>query len=67
MMEWLSSDHAQKIYAEIVGEYPVQPGVEPSELVKSFGEFTMDDTPLAEIGAARPEALKIVERIGFDD
>lgn len=67
MMEWLSSDHAQKIYAEINGEYPVEPGVEPSELVKSFGEFVPDTTPLTEIGAARPEALKIVERIGFDD
>lgn len=66
MMEWLSSDHAQNIYAEIVGEYPVQPGVEPSDLVKSFGAFEPDDTPLAEIGAARPEALAIVERIDFD-
>lgn len=67
MMEWLSSDRAQKIYAEIVGEYPVEPGVEPSDLVKSFGDFEPDDTPLTEIGAARPAALKIVERIGFDD
>ncbi|QIE54491.1 Fe(3+) ABC transporter substrate-binding protein [Pikeienuella piscinae] len=67
MMEWLSSDHAQKIYAEIVGEYPVEPGVPPSDLVKSFGAFEPDTTPLTEIGAARPAALKIVERIGFDD
>ena len=66
MMEWLSSAEAQSIYAEIVGEYPVQPGAEPSDLVKSFGAFTPDDTPLAAIGAARPTALKIVERIDFD-
>lgn len=66
MMEWLSSDKAQNIYAEIVGEYPVKPGVEPSALVKGFGEFEADDTPLADIGAARPAALKIVERIDFD-
>lgn len=67
MMEWLSSAEAQKIYAEIVGEYPVKPGVEPSDLVKSFGEFEPDDLALSEIGAARPAALKIVERIGFND
>lgn len=67
MMEWLSSGKAQRIYAEIVGEYPVTPGVEPSELVKSFGAFEQDDTPLVKIGEARPAALKIVERIGFDD
>ena len=66
MMEWLSSAKAQSIYAEIVGEYPVQPGAEPSDLVKSFGDFTADDTPLSEIGAARPAALKMVETIDFD-
>ncbi|MEM7522925.1 MAG: Fe(3+) ABC transporter substrate-binding protein [Pseudomonadota bacterium] len=66
MMEWLSSDTAQNLYAEINGEYPVKPGVEPSELVKSFGEFEADDTPLGAIGAARPVALKIAERIDFD-
>ncbi len=66
MMEWLSSDKAQNIYAEIVGEYPVKPGVEPSTLVKSFGDFDADETSLAAIGAARPAALKIVERIDFD-
>ncbi len=67
MMEWLSSDHAQQIYAEIVGEYPVKPGLEPSALVKGFGAFEADSTPLVAIGEARPTALKIVERIGFDD
>ena len=66
MMEWLSSAKAQSIYAEIVGEYPVQPGADPSELVKSFGDFERDDTSLQAIGEARPAALKIVERIDFD-
>lgn len=66
MMEWLVSDEAQKIYAEIVGEYPVKPGVEPSDVVKGFGAFTPDETPLTAIGEARPTALKIVERIDFD-
>lgn len=66
MMEWLASDAAQEIYAEIVGEYPVKPGLEPSEVVKGFGAFEADSTPLVEIGRARPVALKIVERIGFD-
>ena len=62
----LSSAKAQSIYAEIVGEYPVQPGADPSELVKSFGDFERDDTSLQAIGEARPAALKIVERIDFD-
>ena len=65
-MEWLSSDKAQKIYAETNYEFPVEPGVERSELVKSWGEFTPDATPLAEIAKARATALKIMETVDFD-
>jgi iron(III) transport system substrate-binding protein len=65
-MEWLTSDTAQKIYAETNYEFPVKPGVERSELVKSWGEFTPDATPLAQIAAARAAALKIMETVDFD-
>lgn len=39
LIEFLSSDQAQKIYAEANNEYPVEPGIEPSELVASWGTF----------------------------
>lgn len=65
-MEWLSSDTAQKIYAETNYEFPVKAGVTKSELVASWGEFTPDTTPLAEIAKARAAALKIMETVDFD-
>ena len=65
-MEWLSGDTAQKIYAETNYEYPVKPGVERSALVQSWGEFTPDTTPLADIAKARAAALKIMEMVNFD-
>lgn len=65
-MEWLSSDAAQKIYAETNHEFPVKAGVERSALVASWGEFTPDTTPLADIAAARAAALKIMETINYD-
>lgn len=65
-MEWLTSDEAQKIYAETNYEFPVKPGVERSELVKGWGDFTPDTTPLSEIAAARPAAVKIMETVNFD-
>jgi iron(III) transport system substrate-binding protein len=65
-MEWLTSDEAQKIYAETNYEFPVKPGVERSDLVKSWGEFTPDPTPLADIAKARAAALKIMETVDFD-
>jgi iron(III) transport system substrate-binding protein len=66
LMEWLSSDEAQRIYAETNHEFPVKPGVAKSALVASWGEFTPDATPLADIAAARATALKIMETVNFD-
>jgi iron(III) transport system substrate-binding protein len=67
LMEWLSSDEAQKIYAETNYEFPVKPGVDRSDLVKSWGEFTPDKLALSEVAAKRPEALKLIEEVDFDN
>ena len=65
-MEWLTEDTAQKIYAETNYEFPVKPGVERSELVASWGEFTPDAKPLTEVAKLRPAALKLIEEVNFD-
>lgn len=66
LMEWLSSDTAQKIYAETNYEFPIKPGVPRSALVESWGSFTPDTLPLAEVAAQRPAALQLMEEINFD-
>jgi iron(III) transport system substrate-binding protein len=66
LMEWLSSDAAQKIYAETNHEFPVKPGVAASDLVTSWGSFTPDSVPLADVAAQRPTALKLTEEVNFD-
>jgi iron(III) transport system substrate-binding protein len=66
LMEWLSSDAAQAIYAETNFEFPVKPGVARSALVESWGTFTPDTLPLADVAAQRPAALKLMEEINFD-
>jgi iron(III) transport system substrate-binding protein len=65
LIEFLSSDAAQKIYADKVQEYPVKAGIEPSEILLGFGSFKADALPLAKLGALRAEALKIVDRAGW--
>lgn len=67
LMEWLSGDQAQKIYAEANGEYPINPTLTASDLVASWGEFTRDELPLIEIAKLRPTSLKLVETVGFDE
>lgn len=66
LVEFLAGDEAQKIYAETNNEFPIKDGVARSELVQSWGDFTADTTPLSEISALRPEALKLIEEVNFD-
>jgi len=67
LMEFLASDKAQKIYAEVNYEYPVKPGVEWSSLVKSWGEFKADQVSLAKIAAYRKRASELVDEVGFNN
>ena len=66
LMEFLSGDTAQKIYAELNYEYPVEPGIETSDLVKSFGELKPDTLALDEVAAHRTKASEIVDEVNYD-
>ncbi|TFF19977.1 Fe(3+) ABC transporter substrate-binding protein [Jiella endophytica] len=66
LMEFLSGDEAQKIYAELNYEYPVEPGIETSELVKSFGELKPDTLSLDDIARHRAKASEIVDEVDYD-
>ena len=66
LMEFLSSDEAQKIYAETNHEFPVKPGVPQSEIVASWGSFTPDNVNLMDLAKLRPTALKLMEEVNFD-
>lgn len=65
LIEFLSGDAAQRLYASKVQEYPVKAGIEPSEILASFGKFKADTLPLAKLGELRAESLKIVDRAGW--
>ncbi len=67
LMEFLASGEAQHIYAEQVFEYPVMPGSNPSEIVKSFGQIHPDPLPLADIAANRKKASELVDKVGYND
>ena len=66
LMEFLASDTAQKIYAETNHEFPIKAGVERSELVRGWGEFTPDSVDLTEISRLRPDALKLIQQVDVD-
>jgi iron(III) transport system substrate-binding protein len=66
LMEYLASPPAQKLYAEINGEYPVIAGAEASDLVRGWGALKPDSLPLARIGELRKAASEMVDRVKFD-
>jgi iron(III) transport system substrate-binding protein len=66
LMEFLTSDKAQHMYAEVNYEYPIKVGVPRSALVASWGEFIADPLPLEEIAHYYPAAVKLLDKVKFD-
>ncbi len=66
-MRFLLSDKAQAIYSAENYEYPVVPGVEPSELLQSWGDFKAEELPLSAMAAERSTASKLVEKLRFNN
>ena len=67
LMEFLASDEAQKLYADGNFEYPVNPRVPASELVRSWGAFTPDSLNVSEIAKFEPAASRLVDEVQFND
>ncbi|MFC2187795.1 Fe(3+) ABC transporter substrate-binding protein [Fulvivirgaceae bacterium LMO-SS25] len=65
LIEFLSSESAQGTLANINYEYPVNPNVEHSELLKSWGNFKSDELNLSVLGENNQKAVMIFDRVGW--
>jgi iron(III) transport system substrate-binding protein len=65
LMEFLVSPDAQYIFSEANSEFPVNPKVEASKTLKSWGEFKADSLPLYKFGVYNAEAMKIVNEVNW--
>ena len=65
LLEYLTSINAQKLYGKINFEYPVNPIVQPSDELKSWGTFREDKLPIINIAKLAPLAQKIIDRSGW--
>ena len=66
LMEWLSGEKAQRIYADVNFEYPVGPAVPWSDLVQSWGNFKADKLALSTLATYRKRASELVDEVGFN-
>ena len=64
-IEFMLSDEAQRIHADVVGEYPIKPGIPRSEVVASFGTFKASTVPLDVLAKNNAEAVRITDRVGW--
>ena len=65
LLEFLASDKAQRWYAEVNSEYPVNPAIPPSATLKSWGEFKADTLNVAKLGELNAAAVKLMDRAGW--
>lgn len=65
LIEFLTSEEAQGIFSEANYEYPVNPNVEPSELLKSWGDFKAQDINLTVLGENNQRAVQIFNEVGW--
>ncbi len=65
LLEWLASPEAQGEFAQHNLEFPVNPEVEPRGIVKEWGDFRADDTPLQIAGERQAQAVRLMDRAGY--
>lgn len=64
-IEFLTSKKAQGLFSESNYEYPVNPEVEASKLLKSWGDFKEDKINLSKLGEYNTEAVKLFNKVGW--
>ncbi len=64
-IEFLLSNDAQKIYAEVNYEYPIRKSVELSNFMTKYSDFEMDTSNLSKIGELNKKALLMMDISGW--
>lgn len=65
LMEFLTSEDAQSIYADANFEYPVNSNVEPHELLLSWGTFIKQDISLSVLSEHSTQATMLMNQAGW--
>ena len=65
-LEYLTSQSAQRYFADGNNEYPAVSGLGANSAVEQLGDFTPDTLNAAEIGRNQAEAVQIFDRAGWN-
>ncbi|NWG39387.1 MAG: extracellular solute-binding protein [Hydrogenophilaceae bacterium] len=65
LLEWLSSEKAQNLYADVNMEYPANPRVKPDSAVAAWGDFKQNLINVKQAGLLQAKAVKLMDRAGY--
>ncbi|MEX6500901.1 extracellular solute-binding protein [Pseudomonas zhanjiangensis] len=66
LLEWMTSEQAQGLFAGLNQEFPANPQVAPSAEVAAWGSFKADSIPLEVAGRRQAEATMLMDRAGWN-
>ena len=66
LVEWMTTDEAQSLFADINQEFPANPKVKPSDEVAAWGSFKADSIPVEVAGKRQAEAIRLMDRAGWN-
>ena len=67
LMDFMTSEPAQFVYAQDNHEYPIRADVKASGLVESWGKPKLDEIALAEVSQHQAKAVELIRKVGFDE
>jgi iron(III) transport system substrate-binding protein len=67
LIEWLTGEHAQHLYADINYEYPLRAGIPVNKTIASYGALNPDRIPLVDVANKKKAAANLVDKVGFDN
>jgi len=65
LLEWLSSEKAQNLFADVNLEFPANPQIKPDAAVAAWGKFKGNTINVAKAGELQVEAVKLMDRAGY--
>ena len=65
LIEYLSSEKAQNLFADVNMEYPANPKVNSGAAVASWGDFKQNSMNLVQAGELQAAAIKLMDRAGY--
>ncbi|SDS76378.1 iron(III) transport system substrate-binding protein [Halopseudomonas litoralis] len=66
LLEWMTTEEAQRVFADVNMEFPANASLEPSDEVAAWGDFKADNVNIEVAGRRQPEAIMLMDRLGWN-